>query len=102
MQKKDDKEGNKPACQRERQREKKRARKKIKIDSQKNIFISQMWLMRVRENQKRCLILSGSCGLFTSRGVNKPTTGQTRHPNDFVNAKSYAREKPLHAGYTGH
>ena len=34
-----------------------------------------------------------------SRDVNKPTTRQTRHANDFVNAKSHAREKPLLAGY---
>ena len=27
--------------------------------------------------------------------VNKPTTRQTSHSNDFVNAKSHAREKPL-------
>ena len=33
-----------------------------------------------------------------SRGVNKPTTRETRHANDFVNAKSHAREKPLLAG----
>ena len=58
--------------------------------------------MRMRKNQKRCLILSRSCGSFTSRGVNKPTTGQKSQTNDFVNAKSYAREKPLLAGYTGH
>ena len=32
------------------------------------------------------------------RGVNKPTMRQTRHTNDFVNAKSHAREKPLLAG----
>ena len=28
-----------------------------------------------------------------SRDVNKPTTRQTRHANDFVNAKSHARER---------
>ena len=33
-----------------------------------------------------------------SRGVNKLTTWQTRHTNDFVNAKSHPREKPLLAG----
>ena len=47
-------------------------------------------------------------GLFTSRKkplqqtvshVNKPTTRQTSHTNDFVNAKSHAREKPLLEGY---
>ena len=47
-------------------------------------------------------------GLFTSREkplqqtvshVNKPTTRQTSHTNDFVNAKSHAREKPLLEGY---
>ena len=34
-------------------------------------------------------------------GVNKVTTRQTSHANDFVNknAKSHAREKPLLAGY---
>ena len=30
--------------------------------------------------------------------VNKPTTWQTSHPNDFVNAKSHAREKTPLAG----
>ena len=34
-----------------------------------------------------------------SQGVNKPTTRETTHANDFVNAKSHAREKPLLAGY---
>ena len=29
----------------------------------------------------------------------RPTTLQTSHENDFVNAKSHAREKPLLAGY---
>ena len=33
-----------------------------------------------------------------TRVVNKPTTRQTSHANDFVNAKSHAREKPLLAG----
>ena len=32
------------------------------------------------------------------QGGNKLTTRQTSHPNDFVNAKSRAREKPLLAG----
>ena len=36
------------------------------------------------------------------RGVNKPTTQQTSHANDFVNAKSNVREKPLLAGYSVH
>ena len=30
--------------------------------------------------------------------VNKATTRQTSHVNDFVNTKSHAREKPLLAG----
>ena len=30
-----------------------------------------------------------------SWGVNKPTTQQTSHANDFVSAKSHAREEPL-------
>ena len=34
-----------------------------------------------------------------SRGVNKPTTRQTSHANDFEKAKSHAREKPLLAGH---
>ena len=39
---------------------------------------------------------SGSRGLsFRRRSVNKPTTQQIRHTNDFVNAKSRARGKPL-------
>ena len=47
-------------------------------------------------------------GLFTSREkplqqtvshVNKPTTWQTSQTNDFVTAKSHAREKPLLEGY---
>ena len=37
--------------------------------------------------------------LCTLGGVNKLTTRQTSHANDFVNAKSHAREKPLLAGY---
>ena len=37
-------------------------------------------------------------GLFTSRGVNKPTLRQTNHTNDFVHSKSHAREKPLLTG----
>ena len=43
-------------------------------------------------------------GLFTtrvcfSRRVTKPTTRQASHANDFVNAKSHARKKPLLVGY---
>ena len=47
-------------------------------------------------------------GLFTSREkplqqtvshVNKPTTWQSSQTNDFVTAKSHAREKPLLEGY---
>ena len=34
-----------------------------------------------------------------SQGVNEPTKRETTHANDFVNAKSHAREKPLLAGY---
>ena len=39
--------------------------------------------------------------LFTpqEQGVNKPTTQMTSDANDFVNAKSHARENPLLAGY---
>ena len=44
-------------------------------------------------------LFSRVVGLFTPRVVNKPTTRQTRHVNDFVNAKSHAKEKPLLAGY---
>ena len=53
-------------------------------------------------------LVCGIVGLFTSREkplqqtvshVNKPTTRQTSHTNDFVNAKSHAREKPLLEGY---
>ena len=44
-------------------------------------------------------LFSRVVGLFTPRGVNQPTTRQTRHANDFVNAKSHAKEKPLLAGY---
>ena len=40
-------------------------------------------------------LFSRVVGLFTPRGVSKPTTRQTRHVNDFVNAKSHAKEKPL-------
>ena len=32
------------------------------------------------------------------QGKNKPTTQQTRHANDLVNAKSHAKEKHLLAG----
>ena len=39
-----------------------------------------------------------ACCRGFSRGVNKPITRRTRHANDFVNAKSHAREKPLLAG----
>ena len=34
----------------------------------------------------------------TSRGVNKPATRLTSDANDFVNARSHAREKPLLTG----
>ena len=34
-----------------------------------------------------------------SRGINKPTTRLTSHVNDFTNAKSHTRKKPLLAGY---
>ena len=34
--------------------------------------------------------------------VNKPTTRLTSHANDFVNAKSHVREKPLVPGYSVH
>ena len=36
--------------------------------------------------------------LREKQGKNKPTTRQTRHANDFVNAKSHAKEKHLLAG----
>ena len=36
---------------------------------------------------------------FVLYGVNKPTARQTSHANDFVNAKSHVREKPLRAGH---
>ena len=36
--------------------------------------------------------------LHEKQGKNKPTTRQTRHANDFVNAKSHAKEKRLLAG----
>ena len=36
--------------------------------------------------------------LVCSRGVNKLTTRQKSHANDFVNGKSHAREKPLLSG----
>ena len=39
-------------------------------------------------------INSDSCTNVFSRGVNKPTTQQTSHANDFVNVKSHARNKP--------
>lgn len=38
------------------------------------------------------------CGGF-SQGINKPTTSLTSHANDFTNAKSHTRKKPLLAGY---
>ena len=54
MQKKDDKEGNKTACQREREREKKeRARKKIKIDSQKKTFYVSQILAHARARKSK-------------------------------------------------
>ena len=37
--------------------------------------------------------------LYTLGGVNKLTTRQTSHTNDFVNAKSHARKKSLLARY---
>ena len=37
--------------------------------------------------------------LYTLGGVNKLTMRQPSHTNDFVNAKSHAREKSLLAGY---
>ena len=39
-------------------------------------------------------INSDSCTNVFSRGVNKPTTQQTSHANDFVNVKSHAGNKP--------
>ena len=44
-----------------------------------------------RKSQAAC------CSGFL-RGVNKPTTQQTSHANDFVKAKSHAREKTLLTG----
>ena len=43
---------------------------------------------------------SRSCFVCTELGrINKATTRLISHANDFVNAKSHAREKPLLAGY---
>ena len=42
--------------------------------------------------------LRAQVSLLHRFGVNKATTRQTSHVNDFVNAKSHAREKPLLAG----
>jgi len=54
MQKKDDIEGNKTACQRERQRrKKKRARKKIKIDLQKKTFYISQILAHARARKSK-------------------------------------------------
>ena len=39
--------------------------------------------------------LRAQVSLLHRFGVNKATTRQTSHVNDFVNAKSHAREKPL-------
>ena len=58
---------------------------------------SFVWLLAFTKSFT-CLF-SRVVGLFTPRGVSKPTTRQTRHVNDFVNAKSHAKEKPLLAGY---
>ena len=46
-----------------------------------------------------------TCVLFLAKsfawtlGVNKPTRRLTSNANDFVNARSNAREKPMLAGY---
>ena len=42
--------------------------------------------------------LRAQVSLLYRFSVNKATTPQTSHVNDFVNAKSHAREKPLLAG----
>ena len=105
MEKKDDKVGNKTAYKRERQRRKIEREKKIKIDVHKKRFIYQakFCLMRTHENQKRYLILSRSCGLFTSRGVNKPTTGQNTTRTTLQTLKAMQEKNlPMPAGYTGH
>ena len=47
-----------------------------------------------------CLCVVGLSGVCPrSRGVNKPTMRQASHANDFVNAKSHAREKPTEIGH---
>ena len=44
-------------------------------------------------------LVSRVVGLFyTPQGVKTPTTRETSRANDFVNAKSHAKEKPLLAG----
>ena len=45
--------------------------------------------------------LRAQVSLLHRFGVNKATTRQTSHVNDFVNAKSHAREKTLLAGKKG-
>ena len=53
------------------------------------------WLLAFKKSF--ALLVCRVVGLFT--GVNKAITRQTSHANDFVNAKSHAREKPLFARY---
>ena len=60
---------------------------------------SLVWLLAFTKSFAwlACRVVS----LFMPRqkqGVNKLTTRQKSHPDDFVNAKSHAREKPLLAG----
>ena len=60
---------------------------------------SLAWLL-VFTKSFACLVCH-VVGLFTpheKQGVNKPTTRQTRHANDFLEDKSHAREKPLLTG----
>ena len=46
----------------------------------------------------KVVTLREQVSLLHGFGVNKPTTRQASHLNDFVNTKSHAREKPLLAG----
>ena len=56
----------------------------------------EMWKLPCKQRFLSCMALSIYDVICVAcLSVNKPTTWQTSHENDFVNTKSHAGEKPL-------
>jgi len=72
---------------------KKRLRHRVRRDLRHNLYSNLVTIQRMLNEKCKRLVAEVSL-----REVNKPTTRNRRDANDFVRAKSLAREKPLLAG----